>query len=90
MFSAPSSGAFLCFPQGVAQILPIDRHRTGSGFGSSGSMVPHLLHFNSSGKQYDLHFGHLIGFGFGGLQPPQYGLHDQHIRLPFVMIAEIS
>jgi hypothetical protein len=25
---------------------------------------------------------HFLGFGLGGLQPPQYGLQDQHICLP--------
>jgi len=40
---------------------------------------PHRMQFVRSGKLKTLHDGQRTGLGLGGLHPPQYGLHDQHI-----------
>jgi len=50
--------------------------------GLIGRSAPHFLHLiGSSGLSgfRVLHSGQSFGLGFGGLQLPQKGLHDQHI-----------
>jgi len=44
---------------------------------------PHLSQFLRSLKLNVPQVGHFIGLGLGGLQPPQYGLQDQHMVFPF-------
>lgn len=60
--------------------MPMYKHITvGLGAGG-GKTVPHFLQrLLASRKLKEWQVGHFIGLSFGGLQPPQYGLQDQHM-----------
>jgi hypothetical protein len=52
---------------------------TGIGWTFGGKAWPHLTQLVRSAKLKTLQDGQRMGLGLGGLHPPQYGLHDQHI-----------
>ena len=52
---------------------------TGVGRGIGGKVWPHLTQLVRPAKLKTLQDGQRTGLGLGGLHPPQYGLHDQHI-----------
>lgn len=52
---------------------------TAVGWTLGGKAWPHLMQIVRSAKLKTLHDGQRTGLGLGGLHPPQYGLHDQHI-----------